>query len=156
MRRRQLGASVLLVPELDRLARDVMVAAMVNRLVEQAGAEVSSADGTGNGDGPKSRLIRGIRAVSHASQDASRPGREEREARENGRAVPFAYRLRPTACMSNVTRRSRLLSRAVHRLRRDDLSIRAIADRLNADGIPARGARWHATSVARLLEREST
>jgi len=42
----------------------------------------------------------------------------------------------------------------VRDLRRDSLSIRAIAAKLNADGIPARGTRWYATSVARLLRRE--
>lgn len=37
----------------------------------------------------------------------------------------------------------------------DDLSIRAIADRLNATHTPARGAKqWHPTAVARVLQRE--
>jgi hypothetical protein len=40
-------------------------------------------------------------------------------------------------------------------LRHAGVSIRGIAARLNADGIAARGARWHPTSVARLLEREA-
>src|SRR5215469_9398058 len=53
-------AAVLLVAKRDRLARDVMVAAMVNRLAEKAGAQVLSADGVGNGDEPEALLMRNI------------------------------------------------------------------------------------------------
>jgi len=38
------------------------------------------------------------------------------------------------------------------RLRRGGLSLRKIADELNRAGIPARGSRWHHTSVARILK----
>ena len=41
----------------------------------------------------------------------------------------------------------------VARLRADGLSIRRIADELNARGVPARGKRWHPTTVARVLRR---
>ena len=39
-------------------------------------------------------------------------------------------------------------------LRADGLSLRAIAAELNARGVPARGERWHPTTVARVLRRE--
>ncbi len=51
---------MLLVAKRDRLARDVVVAAMVDRLAERHGARVLAADGTGNGDGPEAMLMRGI------------------------------------------------------------------------------------------------
>ncbi len=57
---REHSATVLLVAKRDRLARDVMVAAMVSRLAEKTGAQVLSADGTGNGDGPEAQLMRHI------------------------------------------------------------------------------------------------
>jgi DNA invertase Pin-like site-specific DNA recombinase len=41
-------------------------------------------------------------------------------------------------------------------LRASGLSIRAVADALTRDGVPARGARWHPTTVARLLGRYSS
>ncbi|MFA9409810.1 MAG: recombinase family protein [Deltaproteobacteria bacterium] len=44
----------------------------------------------------------------------------------------------------------RILSRILQ-LRECGLSIRAIADTLNEKGLPARGKRWHATTVARIL-----
>jgi DNA invertase Pin-like site-specific DNA recombinase len=43
----------------------------------------------------------------------------------------------------------------VKSLRDEGLSIRAIAERLNAESVPARGGRWHATTVARLLGRSA-
>jgi hypothetical protein len=42
----------------------------------------------------------------------------------------------------------------VAQLRADGLSVRAIAAELNRRGVPCRGGRWHATTVARLLSRE--
>ena len=41
----------------------------------------------------------------------------------------------------------------IHQYRTEGLSIRAIADRLNAEGRKARGRKWHHTSVARVLKR---
>jgi len=54
------NASVLLVAKRDRLARDVLVAAMVERLAERTGARVVAADGTAEGDGPEAVLMRRI------------------------------------------------------------------------------------------------
>jgi DNA invertase Pin-like site-specific DNA recombinase len=45
-------------------------------------------------------------------------------------------------------------ARRIRRLHRDGRSIRAIADRLNAEQVPAkRGGRWHPTTVAGVLQR---
>ena len=41
----------------------------------------------------------------------------------------------------------------VKRLRAEGLSVRGIADELNRRGVPARGERWHATTVQRLVRR---
>jgi DNA invertase Pin-like site-specific DNA recombinase len=49
---RQHGAGVLVVAKRDRIARDVVLAAGVERAASKAGARVISADGTGNGDTP--------------------------------------------------------------------------------------------------------
>ena len=40
-------------------------------------------------------------------------------------------------------------------LRRQGLAYDTIAERLNADDIPARAGRWHATSVSRVLKANS-
>jgi hypothetical protein len=39
------------------------------------------------------------------------------------------------------------------RIRKMRASTRAIAARLNAEGVPARGSRWHQTTMVRLLGR---
>ena len=54
------SAGLLVVAKRDRLARDVLTAALVERLCERHGARVQSADGTGNGDGPEAQLLRGV------------------------------------------------------------------------------------------------
>jgi DNA invertase Pin-like site-specific DNA recombinase len=54
------GAGVLVVAKRDRLARDVVLAAMAEQLVGRLGASVVSADGTGNGEGPAEQLMRSM------------------------------------------------------------------------------------------------
>lgn len=51
------GAGLLVVARRDRLARDVVVAATVDRLAREAGARVVSVDGVGDGDDPAARLM---------------------------------------------------------------------------------------------------
>jgi DNA invertase Pin-like site-specific DNA recombinase len=60
------GAGVLAVARLDRLARDVLISAMVERLCERQGARIQSADGSGNGTGPEAELMRNIVAAFSA------------------------------------------------------------------------------------------
>lgn len=52
---RAVAASLLVVAKRDRLARDVCIAARVERHVARLGARVVSADGVGNVDGPADR-----------------------------------------------------------------------------------------------------
>lgn len=54
------GAGVLLVAKRDRLARDVIKAALIERLAERRGASIVSAAGEGNGDSPTDKLMRRI------------------------------------------------------------------------------------------------
>jgi DNA invertase Pin-like site-specific DNA recombinase len=51
------GAGVLVVSKRDRLARDVMIAALITVSARRAGAVVRSADGVGAGDSPADELI---------------------------------------------------------------------------------------------------
>lgn len=54
------AGSVLVVAKRDRLARDVIISAMVERECERAGGSVVSADGAGEGSGPEAQLMRRI------------------------------------------------------------------------------------------------
>jgi len=53
-------AGVLVVARRDRLARDTLVAQLVEQAVRKVGAVVASADGLGNGDDPADRMLRSI------------------------------------------------------------------------------------------------
>lgn len=53
-------AGLLVVAKRDRLARDMIVAATIERVARLRGAEVVSADGVGRGDDPASQLLRNV------------------------------------------------------------------------------------------------
>jgi len=57
---RACGAGVLVVAKRDRLARDTMIAGMIDRAAETCGARIVSADGAGNGDSPADLFMRQI------------------------------------------------------------------------------------------------
>jgi DNA invertase Pin-like site-specific DNA recombinase len=57
---KQYNAGILLVARRDRLARDVLVAALVERLADRAGARVQAADGTAEGTDPEAILMRRV------------------------------------------------------------------------------------------------
>ncbi len=153
------GAGLLVVAKRDRLARDVVVAAMVERLAERAGARVLAADGTGNQEGPEGQLMRGIvdvfaqyeRALIRSRTRAAlavKRGRGERVG-----AIPIGKRLANDGTHLDAdAREAEAVSRIVS-LRHAGASIRQIAATLNEEHVPARGDRWHPTSVARVLRR---
>src|ERR1700730_1069797 len=151
-------AGVLLVAKRDRLARDVVVSGMVERLVERVGGKLLSADGTGNGAGPEHALRRNIvaafaeyeRALIRARTRAALAVKRARSERVG--QVPFGYivgadgKLLPDAKEQAVVER-------IKDLRARRLTIKNITATLNREGAPARGGRWHATTIARLLRR---
>jgi len=57
---RGLQAGRLAIAKRDRLARDVAVAALIERAVQKQGGSVVSADGIGNGDGAADSFMRAI------------------------------------------------------------------------------------------------
>lgn len=155
------GAGLLVVAKRDRLARDVVVSAAVERLAESRGARVVSADGAGNGEGPEGMLMRGLvdlfaqyeRALIRSRTSAALAVKRGRGERIGG--IPFGFST--TGCGRHLCAdpvEQTALAR-VMTLRTEGWSVRAIAERLNAEGMPARGQRWHPTTVARLLQRQT-
>lgn len=90
------GCTALLVAKRDRLARDVMIAALVSRALPR-GCSVVSADGTGNGDTPADALMRTIldgmseyeRALIRSRTKAALAAK--RAKGERAGCVPFGY-----------------------------------------------------------------
>lgn len=155
------GAGVLVVAKRDRLARDVMVATAVERLVEAKGARIASADGTGNATGPEGAFMRGMVDLFSAHERALIRARTKSALavkKSRGELVgeaPIGFRVREDGKLLENDQTEQKAIERVRELRAQGFSVRAIAEVLNDEGVPARGARWHATTVARLLEREA-
>jgi hypothetical protein len=67
-------------------------------------------------------------------------------------AVRYGYRLAADGVHEEVDPAEARVVALVRELRAEGLSLRAIAAELNARGTPARGSRWHPTTIARLME----
>jgi DNA invertase Pin-like site-specific DNA recombinase len=153
------GAGVLLVAKRDRLVRDVVKAAMIERLVERAGARVLTANDAGNGDGPEALLMRTLldafaqyeRALIRARTRAAMKVKRERGERTGD--LPFGYRLAEDGVHVEEDPEEQRAISIINRMKAEGLSQREIASRLNAECVPARGARWHKTTVARVLQK---
>lgn len=153
------GAAVLLVAKRDRLARDVVVTAMVERLVERQGARVMAADGTGDVEGPEGMLMRGIvdlfaqyeRAIIRARTKSALQVKRSRGEFTGGR-VPYGYRLASDGVsLVDHPEEQELISTA-RQLRTEGLTLRAVARELASRGFKSRTGRvLDPRQVSRLL-----
>jgi DNA invertase Pin-like site-specific DNA recombinase len=154
-------AGVLLVAKRDRLARDVMNTAMIERLAERVGARVRSAAGEGTEgdvlDDPSAMLMRGIvdvfaqyeRAVIRARTRAALGVKKARGERVG--SVPYGFRLGGDGVRLEADVDEQRTGDLVHELRAKGLSLRAIGARLTAAGCrPRSGGPWHPDTVARI------
>jgi DNA invertase Pin-like site-specific DNA recombinase len=150
-------AGLLVVAKRDRLARDVLVAVIYERLVERAGARVVSAAGEGGeSNDPSSMLMRRMvdafaeyeRAqIRSRTKDALNVKRSRKE--RLGR-IPFGWRVGPDSVHIEPEPNEQATMQKVKQLREEGLSIREIA----ALGIRSRNGRPMApTQVARILAK---
>jgi DNA invertase Pin-like site-specific DNA recombinase len=157
---REHRAGVLVVARRDRIARHVVLAAIVDRAVTIAGARLVSASGEGNGDSPADAFIRTvidgaaqyehglIRARTCAALAAKR-ARGERIG-----SVPFGFALNPDGARLVADEREQATIARARELRRSGLSLRAVAAQLAAEGQVSRTRRrFFAEQVARMLDR---
>lgn len=154
-------AGVFVVAKRDRLARDIMVSTLLDRELETAGVQIVSADGAGNGASPEAALMRAMLSAIAEYERAlirnrTRAALASRRARglKTGGSLPFGSALGPDGQTLVPNPAERETIDLVLSWRAAGLGMQAIADRLNTEGIPSRGTRWHLTSVARLLRRE--
>lgn len=149
---REHKAGVFVVAKRDRLARDVGVAASIERAVRASGASVVSAAGEGNGDSPADQFMRGV--IDLASQYERALIRSRTKAALRAKAakgecigqVPFGFyregnRLIPIASEQATIARSQCIIG----------SLRAVAKHLASEGRLARnGKPFAASQVARM------
>ena len=156
----------LVVAKRDRLGRDALRCATIERLVNRAGATVESAAGEGNGDGPADLLMRRMvdafaeyerQLISARTRAAMRAKRARGESTGN---PPFGYVARPDGKLAPLTGEIDV-ARAAVEARERGLSTRRIAVELTERGWRSRngGAISH-TAVQRMLnfarEHDST
>jgi DNA invertase Pin-like site-specific DNA recombinase len=156
---REHRAGVLVVTRRDRLARDVLIAATIERAVHRAGARVVSTDGVGSGDSPAEAFQRSIldavaqfeRALIRERTRAALRAKPARGQRAGN--VPWGYRADADGRLE-VLEAEAAVARRVLRMRSEGVPLRAIARTLARDGVAGRtGRALSLTQVARIASR---
>ena len=156
-------SDVLIVAKSDRLARDVMLSAWIEKEVTKRGARIVSAagEGTENEDvnDPTSLLMRRIvaafaeyeRSLIRARTKAALAVKRKRGEKTGG-DVPFGFRLaRDRKTLLHHKREQAIIGR-IRRMRDGGKTLRTIADALNKDGVKTkRGKHWMAQTVSNTL-----
>ncbi len=152
------GAGVLLVSKRDRLARDIVIGAVIERLVERAGGRVLAADGTGNGDGPEQELMRNLvnafaqyeRALIGARTKAALAVRKAKGKRVGG--IPYGFRLAADGETLEPNPTEQTVVRIVKTMRKKGGTLRAIANELTRRALATRtGGYWHVQTISNIL-----
>ena len=152
------GAGVLLVARRDRLARDVVAAAMIERLVERAGARVLSCAGEGDGDSPEGLLMRRIvdafaeyeRAVIRGRIRAALAVKKSRGERVGD--IPYGHRLAADGRRLEPEPGEQTVLGVARQLRASGAPLRTIGEQLAAQGLrPRSGGSWHPQTLANIL-----
>jgi DNA invertase Pin-like site-specific DNA recombinase len=147
----------------DRIARDVVIAGMIVRLIEKRGAELVSVDGIGNGDGPEAMLIATVvdavaqyeRAMISLRTAAALKVKRDRGEKTGG-TVPFGFDV-----VTKHGKQKLVVNKAQHdvigdmaEMRDSGLSFAAIAKALNHDSVGGpTGGKWYGNTVRRVLAR---
>jgi DNA invertase Pin-like site-specific DNA recombinase len=153
---------VLLVAKRDRLGRDVIAVAMIERLIAKRGARVVSAAGEGtDSDDPAALLMRRLidslaeyeRALIAARTRAALGAKRRRGERVSG-IIPFGFRLGADGRTLDVHVDEQATLTTIQTLRAAGTPLRAITDALNAEGKLTRaGTPWLFEYVRRALKQ---
>jgi site-specific DNA recombinase len=149
---------VLIVAKRDRLGRDVLNVAMLERLTERKGARIVSAAGEGTDtNDPTSRLMRQVvdcfaeyeRAIIRARTRAALAVKKARGERVGG--IPFGYQLAGEGHALEPHPEEQRAFALLRELRAAGYTYRAIAEELNRQGFRSRtGGLWVRQSVHQL------
>ncbi len=155
-------AGVLVVARRDRLARDVVIAATIERTAAQHGARVISADGVGNGDSPADQFMRTILDGAAAYERAlirarTRAALRARRARgERAGEVPWGYGATADGKLFDHEVERSVIARVVS-LREGGASLRGIVRALEREGAVSRAGRaLQLTQVVRIVKAHVT
>src|SRR5262249_42893042 len=140
----------------DRLARDVAVAATIERAAKACGAKVRTADGTANGDSPADAFMRTMldgaaayeRELIRARTKAALAAKRARGERAG--AVPFGYTASAEGRLVTNAAEQGIIA-IVRELRAAGMPLRAIVAEVARRGLTSRtGGALQLTQVARI------
>jgi DNA invertase Pin-like site-specific DNA recombinase len=155
---REHGAGLLLIAKRDRVARDVLIAATIERAAASAGARVVSADGAGNGDSPADEFMRTVidgaaayeRGLIRARTKAALAAKAARGERVG--MVPYGWRLSADGIAIERDEAEQGVLAVVRELRAAGLSQRAIVTELATRALVSRSGRpFQKTQIARMV-----
>jgi DNA invertase Pin-like site-specific DNA recombinase len=151
-------AGALVVAKRDRLARDVAIAASVERELARTGARVISADGTGNGEGAADQFMRtmldGVAQYERALiRGRVRAALGVKQARGEMTGKPrWGYRLDADGVHVVEDPAEQAVVARARSLRAEGASLKGVVEALRAEGVVGRSGRPLAvTQIARML-----
>ncbi|SNQ47063.1 Site-specific DNA recombinase [Frankia canadensis] len=159
------SADGIVVPKLDRLARDLVVQEQLIAEIRRMGADIHSAVAgeaaylVDDPDDPSRKLIRQILGAVNEYERAMialrlRSGRKQKAAAGGYAYGAPAFGVRAEGKQLTADEREQAALTRMVELAEEGASLRTIADTLTAEGHrPKRGDRWHPTTVNRALVR---
>jgi DNA invertase Pin-like site-specific DNA recombinase len=149
---------IFLIAKRDRLARDVILSAMIERLVDREKSKIISIDGAGNGAGPEAQLMRRMidafaeyeRSIIKARTSSAMQTMRKKHLYTGG-SVRYGYRtgtdgrLSPVKSEQNTIERAREIYSKVQ-------TLKGTADILNKEGFRSRtGKNFQAVQIKNML-----
>ena len=138
-------AGLLVATKRDRFARDVILAAQLERLVERDGAELVSADGASEGNSPEATMMRRILDIFGAFERdliraRTRAALAVKRAKglKFGSTAPYGYRINGDRLEPEVGERQAVIRSVA--LAKSGCSLRRIAMALTAEGFKLKAA----------------
>lgn len=155
---RAVRAGVLVIAKRDRLARDVAVAATIERAAKACGAKVMSADGTANGDTAADGFMRAMLDAAAAYERAlirartSAALQAKRAKGERAGAVPYGFTADASGRLSPCEAEQSVIA-IVRELRAAGMPLRAVVIELARKGLASRtGRAFQLTQIARMAK----
>ena len=154
---RENGAGLLVAAKRDRIARDTVIAAMVEQAAGRAGATLTTADGSSDGAGPEGQLMRGIVDVFAAYERGVIRSRTraalavKRSRGERTGQVPYGYSLAADGVHLEENPAEQAIIGGIRTLRAAGLSLRAVTAECERRGLVSRAVQPLAlTQIARI------
>lgn len=163
-RRRKVSAVVAY--KLDRLFRDTSDALSVTRewdrknvslhLVDMGGQTIDTGSAMGRFFLTMMAGFAELERNTTAERTRAAMAHKRARGQRTSKDAPFGYRIADDGKMLIEDEAEQEVIKRVLYLRDEGKSQREIAEVLNESDVPARGSRWHQTTISRLLRREAT